>query len=131
MQKTLFNEPVRFIANGVVATTIHYLVLTFSIISLNIESMALAGLLASVFGVSASFLGCRYLVFLPVKSGAMASQLKRFLPLYLATSLLHTSFFFIFGDLGGVDYRLCFALATGLQVSISYFFNKHFIFLRV
>lgn len=131
MRKVLFNEPIRFIANGVAATAIHYSVLTISITYLDIESMALAGLLASVFGISASFLGCRYLVFLPVKHGAMVLQLKRFLPLYLATSLVHTSLLFTLGDIGGMDYRLCFALATCLQVSISYFFNKHFIFFRV
>lgn len=117
----------RYIVNGLVATVVHYAVLSFGLEVVRIPSAGLANLLAAVVGITTSFLGSRYFVF---RAGdqPMLGQATRFVALYVAIALLHGATLWCWSDLGGLDYRLGFLLATCLQVALSYFGNKHLVF---
>lgn len=120
-------ELIRYGVNGVVATAVHYAVLVFNLQILALPSAGLANLIAAVFGVSTSFLGSRYFVFPETGEGVIAQAIK-FSSLYGAIALLHGMALLIWTDWIGLDYRIGFLLATGLQVSLSYFGNKFLVF---
>lgn len=120
-------ELLRFVANGVLATTVHYAVLSIGLNVLGLPSAALANMLGAVFGIGASFLGNRYFVFRQAQ-GTLAGQFLRFSGLYGAIALLHGLVLLLWTDWQGWDYRLGFVLATGLQVTLSYLGNKFLVF---
>ena len=121
------HELLRYVANGLVATGVHFGVLSFNLHTLRIESAGLANLIAAIFGIVVSFLGGRYFVFLATKDGLLA-QAAKFSGLYAAIALLHGSILFFWSDLLGFDYRVGFLIATGVQMISSYFGNKFLVF---
>jgi putative flippase GtrA len=117
----------RFIVNGVVATAVHFSVLVFCVEVAGFPSAALANAAAAVFGIAASFLGNRYFVF--AKTGRNAiMEAARFGGLYAAIALFHGLSLLVWTDWLGFDYRVGFALATAMQVSLSYLGNKYIVF---
>ena len=120
-------EPARYVINGVVATAVHFAVLSFNLQVLHFSSAGLANLLAALFGILTSFLGSRYFVF-PRTGEAIAIEALRFSGLYGFIALLHGAVLLAWADLFGLDYRLGFLLATVLQVLLSYMGNKFLVF---
>ncbi len=116
-------EIVRYGINGVVATAVHYGVLTFNLNVLNFPSAGVANLVAAVFGIGTSFLGSRYFVF-PGTGEAIITQAIKFSGLYGAIAVLHGLVLLIWTDWYGLDYRFGFLIAIALQVSLSYLGNK-------
>lgn len=118
---------VRYILSGLFATVVHFAVLTFSLKVMGMQSAGLANLIAAVFGISTSFLGNRYFVF---RTGGdpWGRQVIFFGILYALLALAHGVILYLWTDLGGLDYRIGFVLATGLQVAISYVGNKTLVF---
>ena len=124
----LRGEHIRFAINGLIASGIHFFVLSLSIVLFEVSSAAMASVLASTFGIASSFFGNRHFVFSSGKSGTILSQLKRFLPLYLSMFVLHSSLLFTLTDLQEFDYRFSFLVATSVQAIVSYFCNKNLVF---
>ena len=120
-------EVVRYVINGVVATLLHYTVLTINLRLLEIPSAGAANLIAAVFGISASYLGSRYYVFRQ-QHRAMFVQASRFLLLYGVIACLHGLVLLVWSDWYGFSYHSGFLLATALQVSLSYVGNKFLVF---
>lgn len=120
-------ELLRYVINGLVATLVHFGVLSFNLNVLHFSSAGFANLLAAVFGITASFLGSRYFVF-PHTGERILVQVIKFGGLYAAIALLHGLILFIWTDRYGFDYRLGFLIATGFQVSLSYVGNKFLVF---
>lgn len=120
-------ELMRYIANGLVATVVHYGVLTFNLHVLAMPSAGAANLVAAIFGITASFLGSRYFVFNKAE-GAMLPQALKFSGLYGAIAVLHGSVLLVWTDWLGFDYRIGFLIATAFQVSLSYVGNKKLVF---
>lgn len=120
-------EIARYIVNGLVATAVHYGVLTMNLKLLGVPSAGLANLIAAVFGITTSFLGNRYFVFTK-SSDAFIPQAFKFMGLYGAIALLHGVVLFIWTDHYGIDYRAGFLVATCLQLILSYLGNKFLIF---
>jgi putative flippase GtrA len=121
-------ELLRFIVNGLVATAVHFGVLTLNLEVLGFESAGLANLCAAVAGISASFLGNRCFVFLGSARQPWLPQALKFSVLYGAIALLHGAVLWLWTDRFGLDYRAGFLIATGLQVSLSYVGNKLLVF---
>jgi putative flippase GtrA len=117
----------RYIVNGLVATVVHFGVLTFNIEVLHLHSAGVANLIAACFGISTSFLGSRYFVFRNLQR-PMITQASLFVGLYAAIALLHGLFLLGWTDVLGHDYRAGFVVATGLQVLMSYLGNKYLVF---
>jgi putative flippase GtrA len=123
----LNKQPIRYIINGLVATAVHFLVLTFNLKVLEWNSAGVANLIAAVFGISVSFLGSRYYVF----NGSLdplVKQLYRFMLLYAAIAILHGLLMYVWVDLYLQNYMIGFVIATVMQVACSYIGNKVLVF---
>jgi putative flippase GtrA len=120
-------ELARYGINGIVATCVHYAVLTFNLKILAFSSAGLANLVAALFGIGASFVGSRYFVFQRTNEDVM-TQILRFSGLYGFIFLLHGLALFVWSDYYGQDYTVGFLLVTVVQVSLSYLGNKFLVF---
>jgi putative flippase GtrA len=121
-------EMLRFVVNGLFATSVHFAVLTFNLKVLGFGSAGLANLCAAVAGIAASFLGNRFFVFAGSAQQALLPQVIKFSGLYGAIAVLHGAVLWLWTDHLGLDYRLGFLLATAMQVSLSYLGNKLLVF---
>lgn len=123
----LNKQPIRYIINGLVATAVHFLFLTFNLKVLKWNSAGVASLIAAIFGISVSFLGSRYYVF----NGSLeplVKQLYRFMLLYAAIAILHGLLMYVWVDLYLQNYMIGFVIATVMQVACSYIGNKVLVF---
>jgi putative flippase GtrA len=120
-------EMLRYAINGIVATAVHYAVLTFNVQVWSMPSAGLANFVAAFFGIATSFVGSRYFVFEPTGEGFWA-QATKFGGLYGAFAVVHGVVLWVWTDWWGYDYRLGFLLATALQVIGSYLGNKFLVF---
>jgi putative flippase GtrA len=120
-------EITRYIINGLLATGVHFSVLTFNMQVYEMQSAGLANLIAAVFGITASFFGSRYFVF-KKHEGHIINQAMIFVMLYVSIACLHGLVLFGWTDINGYDYRIGFVFATMLQVTLSYFGNKVLVF---
>ena len=120
-------EVIRYGINGVVATAVHFSVLTVGLRVFEMSSAGLANLIAAVVGISVSFVGSRYFVFRR-KQESLVRQAVRFGVLYALIAVLHGLVLLVWTDWQHHDYRTGFLLATVLQVTLSYFGNKFLVF---
>jgi len=120
-------ELLRYIANGLVATAVHYGALTVALKGLHVSPAWIANLMAAIFGILTSFLGSRHFVFKQAHEPA-GDQLRRFVGLYGAIAVLHAVVMGVLTDIMGMDYRLSFIFATALQTALSYLGNKFLVF---
>lgn len=121
------SELLRYVLNGLVATAVHYGVFVFMLETWRFPSAAIASVMAALVGIAISFMGCRYFVFREMQ-GTFLQQFPRFIALYASIALLHGLVLLIWSDWFGMDYRMGFLIATGLQVMLSYFGNKILVF---
>lgn len=121
------NEVVRYIVNGIIATLVHYSVLTLNIKIIELESVGVSNFIAAIFGISSSFIGSRYFVF-KNNQNALSNQLILFLALYTSIAVMHGLTLYWWSDIQHMDYQIGFVLATGLQVMLSYWGNKKLVF---
>ncbi len=126
-EDALGGQAVRYVINGLVATAVHYGVLHFNIEVLHIPLAAVANAIAAVFGITVSFLGSRYFVF-HGRQGSLARQGSLFLLIYAAIAVLHALVMYLWADRWGLDYRIGFVLATGMQMAFSFVANKFLVF---
>jgi putative flippase GtrA len=63
-------------------------------------------------------------------SESLPRQAMRFAGLYAGIAVLHAGFLLVWTDLSGLDYRLGFLLATGIQTALSYLGNRHLVFAK-
>ena len=122
-------EIVRYIINGVIATAIHFSVLTINIEIFHFQSAGVANFVAALFGISASFLGSRYYVYRE-HSGTFISHAVKFSFLYASIALLHGFILYLWTDKFGLDWRVGFVVATFVQVALSYIGNKVWVFTK-
>lgn len=122
-----YGQVFRFVVNGVVATTLHYLVLNINLHFFHIPSAGVANFIAAIFGILISFLGSRYYVFQNF-SQSIYSQALKFLWFYGFAGIIHFLVLFLWSDIYRQDYRIGFLIATALQVCISYLSNKYIVF---
>jgi len=120
-------EIARYVINGLVATAIHYTVLTINIEILQLSSAGIANFIAASFGITASFIGSRYFVFKKHHLPASEQAIK-FIILYGSIAVIHGLMLSIWSDWLNFDYRVGFLIATGIQVILSYFGNKIMVF---
>jgi putative flippase GtrA len=120
-------EAFRYLINGLIATSVHYGVLTVNLELLVFKSAGFANFVAAIFGVGASFVGNRYYVFNRAAEGILQQALN-FGGLYGAIAVLHGLLLYIWTDRYGLHYQVGFMVATVLQVLLSYVGNKFFVF---
>lgn len=121
------SELIRYAINGVVATMVHYGILSFNLSVLGFWSAGMANLVAALFGITTSFLGSRYFVFRKVDESVVVQAMK-FSGLYGAIAVLHGAILLVWTDWMGYDHRAGFLIATVIQVALSYFGNRRLVF---
>lgn len=117
----------RYIVNGLVAAAAHFLVLTFNLKVLGWSSAGLANLVASLVGISVSFVGSRYFVF-PESEEALGKQISRFFLLYVVIALFHGLLMHWWVDVFALNYAIGFVVTMVVQVILSYWGNKILVF---
>jgi len=123
----LAKQSVRYLINGLAATGVHFLVLTFNLKVLGWGSAGIANMVAAVFGIGVSFIGSRYFVF-QGSVEPLLKQIYRFIFLYAAIALLHGALMYLWADHYRLNYIAGFVVATGMQVLCSYWGNKRMVF---
>jgi len=123
----LAQQSLRYLINGLVATAVHFVVLTFNLKVLGWGSAGVANLVAAVFGITASFVGSRYFVFQGSRE-PLFKQVYRFIFLYATIALLHGVLMWAWADHYRLNYIAGFVVATGMQVLCSYWGNKRMVF---
>jgi putative flippase GtrA len=117
----------RYIINGLVATGVHFGVLTFNLQILHIPSAGLANFFAATVGIATSFFGSRYFVFCRAEENIW-HQASKFVLLYALIAGVNALVLFIWSDMLRFDYRNGFIIATILQLILSYIGNKILVF---
>lgn len=121
------HEFLRYVINGVVATVVHYGVLTFNLKVAGIPSAGIANLIAAAFGITCSFLGSRYFVFRATHR-PFHGQALRFATLYVLIGLVHGLVLYLWTDRLGLSYTIGFLIATAVQFTLSFVGNKKLVF---
>jgi putative flippase GtrA len=117
----------RYVINGLVATAVHYGVLSLLLEVARLPSAGVANLVAAAAGILTSFVGSRYFVFRAGEAPVLG-QAARFVTLYVAIALLHGATLWLWTDVGGLDYRIGFLVASVLQFACSYVGNRWLVF---
>ena len=121
------SEIIRYIINGLLATGVHFSVLTINLQIYDMQSAGLANLIAAIFGITSSFIGSRYFVFKNHQE-PIHNQAIKFGMLYATIACLHGAVLYGWTDVYKFDYRIGFMIATVLQVVMSYWGNKILVF---
>jgi putative flippase GtrA len=116
----------RFVLNGVIATVVHFLVLTFLVKIVQMGSAGIANGVASIFGITASYIGNRILVFRTHRPHLRT--FPKFLALYGAVAVLNVLVLAASTDYGNFPYEIGFLIATAASFLLSYFGSRHFVF---
>jgi putative flippase GtrA len=117
----------RFALNGVVATVVHFLVLSFLIEIVRFKSAGTANGFAAIVGISVSYFGNRTFVF---KSNQSTSHtLPRFLIIYAAVAIWHILVLSIWTDYLGLLYPAGYILATLGSMTLTFLGSRYFVFL--
>lgn len=122
-------EIIRYVINGLLATGIHFSILTFNIEILHISSAGVANFIAAIFGITVSFLGSRYYVYRG-HTGTFIHHAVKFVLLYAAIAVMHGFVLYLWSDVYGLSWRIGFLVATFIQVCISYIGNKIWVFTK-
>jgi putative flippase GtrA len=115
-----------YVCNGIVATATHFAVLSL-LMTLPVRSAGTANFIAAGAGITVSFLGSRYIVFASSKE-TLTSQVARFGSLYIGLAAFHGIFLHGWTDRFGYDYKVGFAIATVIQLLITFNVNKFLVF---
>ncbi|AOA71161.1 MULTISPECIES: GtrA family protein [Stenotrophomonas] len=117
----------RYVINGLVATGVHFAVLSLLVEVVHVPSKGVANLLAAAVAIVASFLGNRFFVFAATQARA-SKQLWRFVLLYAAIALLNGGLMALWSDLLKFDYRIGFVLISIIQFILSFLGNRLLVF---
>lgn len=123
----LKNRTVRYVVNGLFAAAAHFLTLTLNLKVFEWSSAGLANLVASLVGISVSFVGSRYFVF-PESEERLNSQISRFFLLYIVIALFHGLLMHWWVDVFALNYAIGFVVTMVVQVVLSYWGNKILVF---
>lgn len=121
------NQFSRYGCNGLLATAIHYAILTFNLEVIAMTSVGWANFFAAIVGITASFLGSKYFVFAG-SAGKIEHQAARFVLVYGAIAAMHGLILYAWSDQAGLPHAWGFLVATVVQVAMSYFTSKFYVF---
>ncbi len=116
----------RFVANGIVATAVHYSVLAALLELAHMRSAGIANGIAAIVGICVSYVGNRIFVFRSRDS--ILRTFPNFIFVYILVALLHVAVLALWTDYAHLPYSVGFLLATGGAFSITYLGNRYFVF---
>jgi putative flippase GtrA len=116
-----------YVANGLVATAVHFSVLWANLRLFGMHSAGAANGLAAVVGIAVSFVGNRSFVF-GAQDEPILGQAMRYVGLYAAIALMHGGVMWLWSDVSKLDFRAGFFIATALQFVLSFAGNRYLVF---
>lgn len=120
-------QALRYLINGLLATALHFAILSFNLEVLHLASAGLANFIAACIAITFSFFSSRHFVFRAAHAPVLRQALF-FVVLYGLLALAHGVILYLWTDRAGMDYRLGFLVATCFQVACSFFGNKLVVF---
>ena len=117
----------RYIINGLLATALHFAILTFNLEVVRIPSAGVANFIAACIAITFSFFSSRHFVFRAAHA-PLVRQAVCFVVLYGLLAVAHGVILYLWTDRAGLDYRIGFLLATCVQVAGTYVGNKLLVF---
>ncbi len=117
----------RYLINGLVATTLHFAILAFNLEVLHVASAGLANFVAACIAITFSFFSSRHFVFRAAHA-PMLRQAVAFGVLYALLAVAHGVILYLWTDRAGLDYRIGFLLGACVQVAGSFIGNKLLVF---
>ena len=127
MEKITIKETSKFIINGIIATSVHFLFL-LAFLSFTNFNYGVSNFFACIFGSTSSFLGNKYFVFISNHAAHTSWQLIKFILLYLLLSLNHGFALYFWSDVYNYNFLLGFVAITIFNTIFSYLINKFMIF---
>jgi putative flippase GtrA len=118
---------IKYFVNGLIASTVHFLIFYLLYKILKIESAFISYLLASIIGIYISYFGNNKFVFNGVRNFKVAKFLK-YIILQLILLLISTSLIWILIDINEINYIISFLFALIIQFFIGYYISKNYIF---
>jgi putative flippase GtrA len=125
--KSDMKEIFRYSLNGLIATSLHYLVLYSCVEILNFKLVGLANFCASLVGILFSFLGNKFFVFKKNNSN-ITMQFAKFSSLYILVAFFHGGFLYFWSDILQENYNYGFLIALIMQFVMGYLISKRLIF---
>ena len=116
----------RYWINGLVATSIHYSLLSANMVMFKFESAGAANLVASFFGITASYVGNCYFVFR--KKCTIMGQAVKFIWLFAVLAVMNGFVLYIWSDKIGLGYNSGFIIAVTLQLILGFYASRHVVF---
>ena len=120
-------ELVRYVLNGLLATAVHFGAAWLCLQLFAFRWASVANFVGVTMGISISFIGNRYFVFVQ-RASPWLQQLTRFALLYGVIAVIHVSILFVWADIGGGGFNTGFLLATCVQFLCSYWGNRNIVF---
>ena len=117
----------RYLINGLLATALHFGILTVNLEVLQLSSAGLANFIAACIAITVSFFSSRHFVFRAAHAPVLRQAIF-FVVLYGLLAVAHGVILYLWTDRAGLDYRIGFLLATCVQVAGSYIGNKLVVF---
>ena len=117
----------RYLINGLVATTLHFAILAFNLEVLHVASAGLANFVAACIAITFSFSSSRHFLFRAAHTPVLR-QAVAFGVLYALLAVTHGVILYLWTDRAGFDYRIGFLVATGFKVACSFIGNKLLVF---
>ena len=117
----------RYLINGLLATALHFGILTVNLEVLQLSSAGLANFIAACIAITVSFFSSRHFVFRAAHAPVLRQAIF-FVVLYGLLAVAHGVILYLWTDRAGLDYRIGFLLATCVQVAGSYIGNKLLVF---
>ena len=99
----------------------------FDLEVLRLPSAGVANFIAACIAITFSFFSSRHFVFRAAHA-SMLPQAMAFGVLYAALAVAHGVILYLWTDRAGLDYRIGFLIATGVQVAGSFIGNKLLVF---
>jgi putative flippase GtrA len=116
----------RFLVNGLFAAAVHFAALVALVDVAQLKYASVANGFAALFGIGASYVGNKLLVFR--SEATHARTLPRFLFVYALVALLHAGVLAVWTDYYRLPYMLGFLIATSGSVLLTYTLNRKLVF---
>ncbi len=120
-------QALRYLINGLLATALHFAILSFNLEVLHLASAGVANFIAACIAITFSFFSSRHFVFRAAHA-PMLPQAGAFGVLYALLAIAHGVILYLWTDRAGFDYRIGFLLATCVQMAGSFIGNKLLVF---
>ena len=126
-RKKISEELGLFMVNGLLATFIHFLTLTF-LVNFSPLNYGLSNFFSFIVGSISSFLGNKFFVFNIKLKAKTFHQILKFGFLYIFLACTHGLALYWWSDIYNYNYIIGFLLITIINTVLSFLFNKYLIF---